>query len=387
MSSTDAPPRFSLAAGGPFHRALVALRLMGPAMSLTARRCLALTALTWVPIIVLTTAEGTLVSGPGPAMKDVSLHLRFLLALPLFTIGERAVEHRFSRAVAHLPVTGLIDAKNRGAYEGAIARAHRMRDSVLAEVLVLVVACALSFIDLGEVIRNEPASWILPTPTGHPSIAGLWFFFVSAPLFRFVGLRWLWRLALWTAFLIALARTDLRLSATHPDRRGGLSVLCVAHSSFGWVIFAFGVSIASYFAEFVLREQVSVQVFWKETLAFTILAPAIFSSPLLAFAWPIERCKRRYHEDYGAAAADFVRRYDPAWVLDASREPIPLGSGETSAHADLGTSFELSTGVHSIPVTKEEYLFLFAAAAIPMIAFLMMQIPILEILSHLREAL
>lgn len=359
---------------------------MGGDMTSLSRRCVVLAAVTWLPLIALSSFEGTLAGWPGAFVRDAGVHVRLLLAIPLFLIGERAIERRFAKAVGSLVASGAIDESNAPAYRRAIARAHRLRDSMPMEAIALIGAYALSLVQVAAIVPHQPSTWI-HLSAGSPTIAGAVYFALSAPLYRFLLLRWLWRLAIWALFLAALARAPLRLVVTHPDQRGGIAVLCGAATSFGWIVLALGASLAGNFYWYVTVHHLSVNTFLKEVGAFMLLAPALFVAPLLAFAWPLERAKRRYHEEYGAAAADFARRYDRQWVLAPTRKPIPLGSGETSTHADLGTSFRDSMQTRTLPITRQEYLFLFATGALPICLYLMTQLPLLEILSRLKEVL
>jgi hypothetical protein len=351
------------------------------------RRCLALVAGAWLPLLVITAIEGTLSGDPAAFIHDIGVHIRFLVALPLLLIAEVAIERRFAKAVAYLPQAGVVDEESRAAYEDAIERAHRWRDALPVEAVLAFMAYALSWVELVALLEREPSSWIRADASGSPSVAGLVYLGLSAPLYRFLVLRWLWRLVIWSSVLVRLARAPLHLRATHPDQRGGIGVLCAAVTSFGWVVLAFGASLAGNYYRIVTLEHLSVNALWKETIAFAILAPALFAAPLFAFAWPLERTKRRYHEEYGATSQDFARRYDRQWVLAPTRAPIPLGSQETSTHADLGTSFRESLQTRTLPITREEIMFLFACAAIPMIAYLMTQIPLLDILARMKEVM
>src|SRR5277367_4668855 len=62
-------------------------------------------------------------------------------------------------------------------------------------------------------------------------------------LFRFVVLRWIWRLCLWWLLLWCTSRLELHLVPIHRDRADGLGYLEVVHRQFGLLILAVGVSV------------------------------------------------------------------------------------------------------------------------------------------------
>src|SRR6266705_2184368 len=71
------------------------------------------------------------------------------------------------------------------------------------------------------------ATWYAtPTAEGSKlSLAGIWYGYLSLPLFQFLLLRWYFRLFIWTRFLWQVSRIELSLVPTHPDRVGGLGFL------------------------------------------------------------------------------------------------------------------------------------------------------------------
>src|SRR6476659_10300014 len=90
------PPDFSLILGGPLFQLLRRAHLSGDAADLVWRRILALAIITWLPLLVLSIAEGHAWgdSVNVPFLFDVDVHARFLLALPLLIVAELVVHHR-----------------------------------------------------------------------------------------------------------------------------------------------------------------------------------------------------------------------------------------------------------------------------------------------------
>ena len=57
------------------------------------------------------------------------------------------------------------------------------------------------------------------------SFAGMWYGYVSLPIYQFLLVRWYYRIFIWTRFLRQVSRIELSLIPTHPDRVGGLGFL------------------------------------------------------------------------------------------------------------------------------------------------------------------
>ena len=135
-------------------------------------------------------------------------------------------------------------------FNRAIASAFRLRNSVLAELLLIgvvyIVGIQLFWRQYGAF---QTATWYgAPTPGGLKlSVTGIWYFYVSLPLFQFLLIRWYFRLFIWMRFLWQVSRIDLSLIPTPsgPRRRLGflansafaLMPLAVAHGALlsGWI--------------------------------------------------------------------------------------------------------------------------------------------------------
>jgi hypothetical protein len=185
-----------------------------------------LSLIAWLPLLVLSGAEGLDWGGnvKVPFLLDVDVHTRFLLALPLFILAELIVNQRMRLVVAQFVNRGLVPDDARWKFDAAIASAMRLRNSVVAEVLLIALVYALG----GLVIRRSHAAIEVPTWYGsvlgrklQPTLAGWWFGCVSLPLVQFILVRWYFRLFIWARFLWHISRIELRLLPTHPDGAGG----------------------------------------------------------------------------------------------------------------------------------------------------------------------
>src|SRR5204863_3174377 len=93
---------------------------------------------------------------------------------------------------------------------------------------------------------SATATWYAAPSSGGVklSLAGVWYGFVSMPIFQFLLFRWYFRLLIWMRFLWQISRIELSLVPTHPDRVGGLGFLSQTVYAFMPVLFAHGALLA-----------------------------------------------------------------------------------------------------------------------------------------------
>lgn len=379
---------FSLVSGGVFSRVLDVLHLGGLSRGEVARRCAALMAVGWVPLLVATIAEGTAMGGPGSFLWDVGTHVRLLFALPLLLVAERAIDRRTREGLAHLEEAGIVADEHTERVERVLAVASRARDSRVAELAIVAVVIGMSVNDV--VLAPVTPHWMFVsevTGSPEPRLAGWIELALSAPLYRVVLLQWLWRLVVWALLLGGLARMGVRISALHADEVGGLGVLSEAHKSFGWLVAALGATLAGNFTGQRMLLHGSVAAYTHSIVVFCFVAPALCLAPMLAFAWPLELAKRRAHREYSVIAADFARRYGRAHLDRERPVPIAIGSADPSSAEDLGGSFERMLATRWLPLDRNQFAFLFACAFLPMIPFYLQELPLTEIVKRLRDVL
>ncbi len=133
------PQDFSLVLGGPLFQLLRRAHLSDDALMLMRQRILVLSLFAWLPLLVLSALEGQVIGGRAavPFLLDVDVHIRFLVALPLLIVAELVVHQRMRFVVKQFLERQLIPESARTRFDAAIASALRLRNSVLAEVLLI----------------------------------------------------------------------------------------------------------------------------------------------------------------------------------------------------------------------------------------------------------
>ncbi|WNG55436.1 hypothetical protein F0U59_12085 [Archangium gephyra] len=374
---------FSLFRGGPFLLLRRRRRLLQPGRPTLLWRLLALTLLSWLPLLLLTLLRA------GPAgfrafLLDYHVHTQLLISLPVLIAAERYVDQRLSAAVRQLVSSELIEAGSLGALDAAARKAKQLRSQGLIEAGLLLVSYALSFLKRFSAQHPE---WLFANGGEHLSPAGTWYAAVSLPLFRFLVLWWLWRGAVWALFLFRVSRLSLALKPTHPDLTGGLRFLCICQGSFSPIIFALACSSASAARRLNHVSPTEDPLRYASPLiALALVALVLVFGPLLPFWGPLVKAKRRGELRFSTLAAQHSRDFERRWFEGQARRPL-LGAPEFSSLADLGTAFDVTYRMRFFPWSRWPFLLVAAAALAPMVPLLILDRQFLALLLQLVQHL
>ena len=131
------------------------------------------------------------------------------------------------------------------------------------------------------------------------SPAGIWYAYVSLPLFQFLVVRWYFRLFIWARFLWQVSQIPLRLLPTHADRLGGLSFVAGSFYAFGPLAAAHGAWLASMLANRIFHQGATLVSFKLEIALLVVFLQVLMLGPLLVFAPQLAQAKRQGKRDYG----------------------------------------------------------------------------------------
>jgi hypothetical protein len=371
------PGDFSLILGGPLYQLLRRTHLSGDALQLLHRRILVMVLLAWMPLLLLSVAEGHAWgdSVKLPFLYDVSLHVRLLIALPLLIVAELIVHQRMRLVVQQFMERGLIPDATRAKFDAAIASAMRLRNSITAEVLLIAFVYVVG---VGFVWRTQVAldvtSWYGVSTDGRlqPSLAGWWLGCVSLPLFQFLLLRWYFRLFIWARFLWRVSRIELKLMPTHPDRCGGLGFLALVSHAFLPFLLAQGALLAGVMAERIFFADAKLLDFRLELIGTVAVMVFVILGPLLVFGPKLAAAKRMGLREYGKLAERYTREFDDKWLRGGAPADEPLiGSADIQSLADLGNSFEVVKGMRMVPFNLQTVVQLAVATLLPVAPLLL----------------
>jgi hypothetical protein len=383
------PQDFSLVLGGPLFQLLRRAHLSDDALTLVRQRIIVISLFAWLPLLVLSALEGQALGGRAavPFLLDVDVHVRFLVALPLLIVAELVVHRRMRFVVRQFLERHLIPESALTQFDAAIASAFRLRNSVLAEVLLIAFVYGVGVLIIWrQYLALDTTTWYA-VPTGEGSklwFAGMWYGYVSLPLFQFLLCRWYFRLFIWTRFLWQVSRIGLSLAPTHPDRVGGLGFLSNTVYAFTPLAVAHGALLAGMIANRIFYRGATLLDFKVEIAVTLIFLLCVVLGPLFVFAPQLAQAKRTGNREYGTLAQQYVREFDAKWLRgDAPADEALVGSADIQSLADLGNSFEVVRTMRLAPVTKEAILQLAAATLAPVVPLALTMMSLEELLKRL----
>ncbi len=379
---------FSLVLGGPLYQLWRRLHAAGPALELLARRMIGIPLVAVLPLLALTAYEGVAIGHavPVPFLYDLEAHVRFLVAIPLFLLAEVGVHHRIRPVVRHFVDAGIVTPEVPPEFQAAIARALRLRNSLLVELTLVVLVFGFGWMLWAGGVSLSGSTWyaVADGAGRRLSVAGQWYMHVSIPIFQFLFIRWYFRLFIWFLFLWRVSRLDLRLTPTHPDRAGGLGFLSDGPPAFAPVILGLSALLSALIANRILFQGATLASFKYEIAAFVILQLAVVLGPLCVFAPTLAALKRQGRREYGALAARYTREFDEKWVGGSAPAEEPLvGSGDIQSLADLPNSYEVVRDMRAVPFGRDTIIQVAVPAVLPLLPLVLTVVPAEEILKKL----
>ena len=387
------PEDFSLVLGGPFFQLLRRAHLSDDTLMLVRRRIILIPLFSWLPLLVLSALEGQMLGGKVavPFLLDLEVHVRLLLAMPLLIIAELVVHRRMRPVLKQFLDRHLIPESAMTRFDAAVASAFRLRNSVLAEVLLITFVYVFGVLIVWrQFMVLDTATWYATPSAGglKHSLAGMWYGYVSVPIFQFLLLRWYFRLFIWARFLWQVSRIELSLVPTHPDRVGGLGFLSKIVYAFAPLAVAHGAMLAGPIANRIFYAGAKLPEWKGEIAVMVVFLLCVVLGPLLVFAPQLAQAKRTGLREYGTLAERYVREFDTKWLRGGAPADEPfVGSGDIQSLADLGNSFEVVQTMRVAPITKEAVLQLVAATLAPMVPLALTMMPLEELLKKLLGVL
>lgn len=380
---------FSLVLGGPLYQLLRRSHLATDALELVHRRMLLISGLTWLPLLVLSLLDGYAWKGvPVPFLYDVDSHCRLLVALPLLIFAELVVHRRMRPLVRQFLDRGLIPESQRERFLGIVQSAGRLRNSLIAEILIMAFVYGVG---VRYIWQNMAAvnvnTWYAAAGGGGRPLAGLWYAYVSLPVFQFIMFRWYFRLIVWLRFLWQVSRLDLRLVPTHPDLSGGLGFLAASVYAFIPLLLAHGVLFSGTIANAIFYEGAKLPQY--QLLIFGMVAGALLFvlGPLLVFLGPLSTARRKGLGEYGALANRYVRDFDNKWLRNGAPDgEVFIGSADIQSLADLSNSFDVIRRMNIVPFTLQTIFQLGVITLLPIGPLLLTMISVEELISTLLKS-
>ena len=390
--SDPTPAGRELFEGGPPHHFQTWVGLIRAGKPNVVWRALLVAALAWVPLAILSAANGSFV-GPvheGAFAYDIGAHARFLLAAPLLVLAESICLPQLTHIARHLIDAGLIADSDRSRYLRAVDSTRRLMNSGVIEILVVALAYGLiGLLAFGRFSPEAPA-WHGSVQGGAMilSAAGWWGVLVSLPLLLILLLAWLWRLMLWARFLWLMSRIDLKLVPAHPDHAAGLRFVGESLQVLMPIGLSIGVIVAGPTANYVLHRSTSILDFKTLILGAVVFVLVLCAGPLLLFSNRLIAERRRGIFGYGALAVRLGTQMERKWLTpEKPMDADALGVPDFSATTDLYSIVANVYAMRIVPIDLKRLILLVVATLAPFIPVALLAVPLAVIVKKVAALL
>lgn len=344
----------------------------------TVRLGLALGVIPWLILMVLALIEGAGHQVFSPSV--IGVHARLLLAIPLFFLCESLLAPRLDMFVRTIVRSEVVPPHVQPALEAEIARIHRWKNSWVPDAASLLAAVVLSVFASQLHISGTTAAYDPSRAATEMMMAGQWYLVVCLTLFRFLMIRWLWRLGLWCFFLWRVSKLDLQLMPTHPDQTAGLGYLEVVHAHFTPLILAISVVQAAMLAEELSTGLARFEAIYPALALVLVVVAVLFLGPLFILTPRLWACRVKGLSDYMVFGSGYVNGFNKKWLgaPGPDREPL-LGTSDLQSLADLGNSISVVRNMRVVPISLlllKDYVL---TALLPFLPLLLFKYPVADL--------
>jgi hypothetical protein len=329
--------------------------------------------LTWLPLLLLTALAGTSLNrshGFVPFSYDLDVHIRFLLSLPLLLIAEPFVHKRIRAIVQQFREGELIPKHAYSQLDRAIESAMTLRNSVKIEIFMAIIVYTFGHLIWLNQAALDNSTWYSFFKDGqqHFTSAGLWYAFVSIPIFQFILLRRYFRMFIWTRFLWKVSQIEMNLVPIHPDRAGGLGFLEISVAAFAPLLLAQGTLLSGTIANQIFYEGKSLLDFNLEIFSGMGILLLQVLGPLCVFIPCLTHVKCQGLLKYGALTRRFVKDFEAHWVHHeaSSSEEALIRSGDVQFLNDMAGSYQILHEMRSVPFGKAIFWQTILAGSLPL---------------------
>jgi hypothetical protein len=377
---------FSLMLGGPLYQLYLRTRLARPSLDLLRRRIVGMALICWGPPMLLALMGGGVFGGVTvPFLVDLGVHIRFLVALPLLVGAELLVHRRIPVVVRQFLERGIIAIEDRARLVELVASTRNLRNSVLIEVLLLLFAFGGHWL-WSEHLTSGVSTWyaVKIGEQMHLTAAGYWYGLVSLPIFRFIILRWYFRLFVWYWFLWHVRRLPLHLNLFHPDRAGGLGFLAGSVFAFSPMLVAQAIFLAGVMGNLIWHAGATLQSFKMEILGAVAFLLVLVLTPLTFFMARLNLAGLRAKREYGILASHYVEDFHRKWIQQDGKNGEPLlGTSDIQSLADLGNAYSVVNEMRIMPFGKDTVIRLALVIILPFLPLTLTMIPLEQIVDRL----
>jgi len=340
----------------------------------------------WLPLAVLAAIEA-LLSGQSAALglfTDFAMYAQLLVAVPLLIACEYMMLPALGEIGWYFEDSSMVPSDQRKRFEALVVSARRASTGVWPSLALAIFVYAIDLAIFLFLPRNLVPGWQRSADGTRTSLAGWWHILVSLPLVLGLLFGWLWRLAIWTRFLAAVARMPLRLIAAHPDRVAGLQFIASSTRLFVPLAFAISVVGAGSFANEVFHQGLSPLEHSVAPVVTVLVVVALFLCPPLVFSPALLRTWQNGMLTYGELARRLGAELEAKWLgPDGKVDPDALSVQDFSATTDL---YGVASNVYAmrfVLLDVRAAITIAISALLPFVPIWLSAIPAKTIIDHL----
>jgi hypothetical protein len=349
---------FSLVSGGLIYSVTTFFQKSKDPQKNRRKRALIFAVITWLPLflLVLISASFSAENGFLSFINDFETHLRFLFAIPFLILIEQMVDKAFidyTKTSEKL----IVEGQQKALFK-LIQTIDKLSNLYLPEIVILVSIYVLVFLRWNDpTLFDSGKNYLVDLQNGSFKPAGIYYLFISFPIFQLLLFRWLWRWVIWIYSIFKISRFKFHVEAANIDKVAGLTYLNLVPLQFSFIFFALSVVLASDLGYDIVNEGATLQSYIIDILFFVICVPIVLYAPLLLFSPLMVKTKSAAIHQMGSLVARHNHNYMNKWVYGpvTPKEPL-LGSVDNSSLSDINGGFDPVINMKIIPVNFKMFL-------------------------------
>lgn len=345
----------------------------------------------WVVPLALSSLEGKGFGSTTEATFLLSLPVlsRFFLGVGLLVIMEPVAEHQLAKVCRPLLSVPLLAPGSASAARSAVDVSVRRRNSRLAELVCLAVACGCALGAAFGLREFDENSWVFMTGSGGEnfSYAALWCLWISSPIYFFLVARWVWRILIVALFLKRIAALELRLTVTHPDGAGGIGFMAGFPNAYALFVFAVSCNLGAGLAENLSAQTINTTSFTVVVVAWLLITNGLLALPVLFFKNPLEILKQKALEVAQAQATRNQLVEEKALAEESNCGATEDEIRQSPSLPDSSSIFHAAKNLSTVLIKRSSILPISAAAVLPVVAAGAMLLPVSGLTPILRKLL
>ena len=358
----------------------------------TGIRILVLSGIAWLPLVVLTFFDGTLISTDitMPFVKDVVPYVRGLIVIPLLVIADNVIEPMMIKTSSYLRASGIVPESDIRHLDNAEGATSYLINTKWIQVLLALLAILVSWVLQADYVdmwtERNVTSWALHLEGDKvdETLAGMWFLLVTSPMVSFLLYRWIWRFLVWSIFLYRVSRMKLALYASHTDLSGGLAIIGYGQSLFAIIFIIIASLIASDLASNILYEGEKLVDVKQVVLVFIVISILVIAAPLFFFTNKLVSLKRNSLAAYGALQQQISRDFHRHWIDNKAKELVD--SMQPSAMADYSAVYEVVDNMRVVPLNPKAVFVLAIVLFVPFLPLALTEQSIWDVLKMIGDS-